>query len=151
MSNDNNLHELYRKTVLEHSRQPRNFRRIEHADQKAEGHNPLCGDKINLYLNLDNDHLADVAYEASGCAISLASASMMTEQMTGLEVAAARQHTDEVIAAFSDPDTELPGELTALGGVRAYPSRIRCALLPWRTLRAGLDAESATVNTESSD
>ncbi len=151
MSNSDKLRELYRETVLEHSRQPRNFRRIHNPDRTAEGHNPLCGDKICLYLNLDDNHLSDVAYEASGCAISLAAASMMTEQMAGLAVPEAGRQTDEVIAAFSDPEAELPGELAALGGVRAYPSRIRCALLPWRTLRAGLDAESATVNTESNN
>jgi len=150
MSEVDDLRELYRKTVLEHSRHPHNFRRLDSPDRSAEGHNPLCGDKIHLYLRLDGDRIDDLAYEASGCAISLASASIMSEQLRGFAEHDARQRADDVDAAFGSPnnDATLPGELAALANVRSYPSRVRCALLPWQTLRAALDEDSGAVSTE---
>ena len=143
------LTELYRHTVLSHSRDPHNCRRPSVYDHEAEGHNALCGDKIHVYLRLQDDALADVAYEASGCAISLASASMMSDAVTGRTVAATRQTIDDFITGLSGPQAgNLEGELAALGGVRDYPSRIRCATLPWQALRAALDAVQETVTTE---
>lgn len=143
------LTDLYRQTVLDHSRQPHNCRRPESFDREAEGHNALCGDKIHVYLRLQADALADVAYEASGCAISLASASMMSDAVIGKTVSATRQTIDDFMTGLSGPQAgKLDGELAALGGVRDYPSRIRCATLPWQTLRAALDAVQETVTTE---
>ena len=143
------LMDLYRKTVLDHSLQPHNCRRPETFDREAEGHNALCGDKVHVYLRLQADTLADVAYEASGCAISLASASMMSDAVAGKSVPAAHQTIDELMSGLSGPQPgKLHGELAALGGVRDYPSRIRCATLPWQTLRAALDAVEETVTTE---
>jgi len=150
MSRHDELHKLYRKTVLEHSRHPHNFRRLESPDRSAEGHNALCGDKIHLYLSLAGDRIDDLAFEATGCAISLASASIMSDQLRGLAENDVRRRVAEIDAAFGDAgnDSSLPGDMAALASVRSYPSRVRCALLPWRTLRAALDEEAATVSTE---
>ena len=143
------LTDLYRQTVLNHSRQPHNCRRPAVFDREAEGHNALCGDKIRVYLRLHDAALADVAYEASGCAIAMASASMMSDAVSGKSVAATRESIDDFMRGLSDPQAgKLEGELAALGGVREYPSRIRCATLPWQTLRAALDAVEETVTTE---
>ena len=150
MSESDDLRELYRQTVLEHSRNPHNFRRLDSPDRSAEGHNPLCGDKIHVYLNLEDDCIDDLAYEATGCAISLASASIMSDQLRGLDEQDARQRVEAVGTALGnrDADADLPGELAALASVRRYPSRVRCALLPWRTLRAALDEDTGAVSTE---
>lgn len=143
------LTDLYRQTVLNHSRHPHNCRRPAVFDREAEGHNALCGDKVHVYLRLQDDSLADVAWEASGCAISLASASMMSDAVTGRTVTATRQTIDDFMAGLSGSEAgKLQGELAALGGVRDYPSRIRCATLPWQALRAALDAVRETVTTE---
>lgn len=143
------LNPLYRDIVLDHSRNPRNFRRLEPADASAEGHNALCGDKITVYLRLADDRLADVAYEASGCAISLASASLMSEATRGRSRADALAAAGDFLAALAPGSRREPaGDLAALGGVRAYPSRVRCATLPWQTLKAALDGGTRTVTTE---
>ena len=143
------LLDLYRQIVLDHSRHPRNQRRPEHYDREAEGHNPLCGDKVRVYLRLRDGALEDVAFEASGCAICLASASLMTENVRCRPVAETRASIDQFDRALSTGGGEsLTGDLAALGGVSQYPSRIRCAMLPWKTLRAALDSSPATVTTE---
>jgi nitrogen fixation NifU-like protein len=143
------LGRLYRDQVLDHSRHPRNFRRIERAAARAEGHNPLCGDSVTVYLRLDGDRIADAAFEATGCAISMASASLMTEMIRGRTVAAARTAIRDTNAAFAGAEGAAPpDDLAALSGVRAYPSRVRCVLLPWRTLEAALGGEVAAVSTE---
>jgi nitrogen fixation NifU-like protein len=143
------LTDLYRQIVLDHSRHPRNQRRPERYDREAEGHNTLCGDKVRVYLQLKDDTLQDVAFEASGCAICLASASMMTEAVHAHSLAATRSSIDQFSRALATNGGEtLTGDLAALSGVSAYPSRIRCATLPWETLRAALDSSRATVNTE---
>lgn len=145
-----NLAGLYRETVLEHSRNPRNFRRPAAVDRQAEGHNTLCGDKVTVYLDLEGDRLADVCFEGAGCAISLASASLMTEALRGLDRAAAGAAVRDFLESFSGPAAPLPsGLLAALAGVRAYPSRIRCATLPWQTAAAALAGQAGTVSTES--
>jgi nitrogen fixation NifU-like protein len=143
-----NLPDLYRQIVLDHSRHPRNRRRPVQFDRQAEGHNPLCGDKVCVYLGLSGDALGDVSFEASGCAICLASASLMTECTRGLTVAAARAAAERFEQALTAGNNTLTGDLAALGGVSQYPSRIRCATLPWKTLRAALDASPAPVTTE---
>lgn len=140
---------LYREAVLDHSRHPRNFRRIEPSHACAEGNNPLCGDRIHVYLRFDGDRLTDAAFEATGCAISLASASMMTEAVRGRSIDEAREAIARAHALFADPATAVaPGELAALASVRNYPSRVRCALLPWRTLEAALGHSGKLVSTE---
>ena len=143
-----NVGDLYRQIVLDHSRRPRNQRRPLRFDRQAEGHNPLCGDKVCVYLGLKNNVLDDVAFEASGCAICLASASLMTECTRGLGVSEARAAAERFEQALTTGGSALTGDLAALGGVSQYPSRIRCATLPWKTLRAALDASPVTVTTE---
>ena len=151
MTDSEELRDLYRQTVLEHSRHPHNFRRLDTPDRSAEGHNQLCGDKIRLYVQMDGNRIDDLTYEATACAICLASASIMSEQLRGADERDARQRVADVGAALDSrsTDTTLTGDMAALAGVRSYPSRVRCALLPWRTLRAALDAETEAVSTES--
>lgn len=146
------LTDLYQEVILDHNRRPRNFRTIEPASRKQEGYNPLCGDRLTLYVALDGDRIADVAFEGSGCAISKASASLMTEALKGKTVAEAR----ELFERFHDmvtssPDTEAPdlGKLSVLSGVREYPTRVKCASLAWHTLKAAVSGETdAPVTTE---
>lgn len=142
------LQNLYRQIVLEHSRHPRNHRRPERYDREAEGHNPLCGDKVRVYLRTSNDTLVDVAFEASGCAICVASASLMSEATKGRAGPAVRAAIGQFESALASGGGTLSGELAALTGVSQYPARIRCATLPWRTLLAALDASLGTVTTE---
>lgn len=143
------LSRLYREAVLDHSQHPHNFRRIEDAQAQASGDNPLCGDRISVFLQLDDGQITDAAFEATGCAIMLASASMMTDVARGRPIDAARTAIAAAEALFTGVATHAPpGDLAALAGVRAYPSRIRCALLPWRTLLAAIDGAKAPVTTE---
>ena len=163
---DSELQSLYQRTVLEHCRSPRNFHALEHAHRTAQGFNPLCGDRVTVYLRQEGPPaatgaegkgaahkalLADVSFEAAGCAICLASASMMTELLKGVAEGEARQRAEQVLAAFA-PETEDGladlGDIVALGSVRAYPSRIRCVTLPWRTFTAALDGDTSAVSTE---
>jgi nitrogen fixation protein NifU and related proteins len=144
------LKALYHEIIVDHNRRPRNFRRIENATRTAEGYNPLCGDKLKLYVVIDDGIIADVAFEGSGCAISMASASLLTERLKG-------RSADEAEALFGnmhelltgrdeEADLEKLGKLAALAGVRAYPSRVKCATLSWHTLHAALHAqEQATT------
>lgn len=152
MTADGQLKDLYRDTVLRHSRAPHNLRRMESHQARAEGHNPLCGDHITVYLRMKGATIDDVAYEAEGCAISMASASMMTDVVAGRTPAEAGALAQAVAALLdgSPPGCEL-GEINALAGVRAYPARKRCAMLPWRTLEAALGGAAGTVTTESKD
>lgn len=144
---------LYRTAVLDHSRQPRNFRRVPDANRQATGHNPLCGDKVSLFIALgEDDVVRDAAFEATGCAISLASASMLCEQVRGRSGSAALQLAAKVAGMFARPPGPAPeGDIAALAGVREYPSRVRCALLPWRTLEAALRGEASPATTETGD
>lgn len=147
------LADLYRTAVLDHSRHPRNFRRLATANRQATGHNPLCGDKVTLYVELGGDDvIRDAAYEAAGCAISVASASMLSEQVRGRTARDALELAASVSGMFSDPPGGAPGgDLAALAGVRDYPSRVRCATLPWRTLEAALLGERGEATTETRD
>ena len=147
------LSELYQDVVMDHNRRPRNSRKLEGADRTAEGFNPLCGDKIELYLKMDGDVIADVGVQAAGCAISKASASMMTESIKGLS----EVDVERTIAAFramvtrkpgEDVDSEILGDLEILGGVSAFPVRIKCAVLSWHTLQAALNDRKDPVSTE---
>lgn len=149
------LRDLYREVILDHNRSPRNFGRLEPADGTAAGHNPLCGDQLNVTLRLDGDRLGDVRFDGQGCAISVASASLMTEAVKGKKLADVEQLYREVHALLTDqhytPPVDL-GKLMALSGVREFPVRVKCASLCWHTLHAALqsgrDAAPATVSTE---
>ena len=146
------LSDLYQEVILDHNKHPRNFGEIEGADRHAAGYNPLCGDRLAVYLNLDGDRITDVAFLGSGCAISKASASLMTDAVKGKTVAEAR----ELFARFhamitDDADAAAPegvGKLAVLAGVRDYPSRVKCASLAWHTLRAACDARHEPISTE---
>jgi len=145
------LKELYRDVIIDHNRRPRNFGRLEHPDAHAEGFNPLCGDRLDVYLTLDGDRIRDVRFEGKGCAISVASASLMTETMKGRTRAEAQRYFQEVhdllTRADFTPTLEL-GKLAALSGVREFPVRVKCASLCWHTLNAALASSSQPVSTE---
>lgn len=146
------LKDLYQEVIVDHNRSPRNFRRIDDPTCKLEGFNPLCGDRLTLYLKLAGDRISDISFDGSGCAISVASASLMTEALKGKTIAEAEQlfaSFHELLtsdAAAFDPARY--GKLAVLAGVRDYPSRVKCATLCWHTLHAALDGSAAPVSTE---
>lgn len=145
------LRELYQQVILDHHKKPRNFRKLSHANRHAEGFNPLCGDKINLYLEVEGGVVKDIAFEGSGCAISTASASMMTEALKGRTEAEARAIFDrfhELVVGNGTPEAANLGKLAVFSGVRDYPVRVKCAVLCWHTLKAALDGRKETVATE---
>jgi len=147
------LQELYQEVVLDHNRRPRNFKRPDYVNRTAEGFNPLCGDQVNVYLNVEDDVITDVGFEGVGCAISKASTSMMTESVKGRTTAEA----EEIFSTFramvtgkadDASDVELLGDLEVFQGVSQYPARIKCATLSWHALQAALDSSEETVATE---
>ncbi len=146
------LRELYQEVILDHSKKPRNKRRPETVYRKAEGHNPLCGDRVTVYVSVEDGEIRDVSFEGSGCAISTASASMMTEILRGKSVARARaifeRFHDLVTGRGDRPRDDELGKLAVFAGVRDFPIRVKCATLPWHTVRAALDTEDETVTTE---
>jgi nitrogen fixation NifU-like protein len=152
------LRELYQDIILDHGRHPRNFRPIEHPTHTAKGHNPLCGDRVTIYLSVDGDRIADVSFEGRGCAISTAAASLMTEILRGKSLAEARALFAQFHAKVTGGDAaELPEALAEdaerlepLTGVKSYPARVKCATLPWHAFEAALKAGLAgdTVKTE---
>jgi nitrogen fixation protein NifU and related proteins len=148
------LRDLYRDVILDHNRHPRNTGRLEHPDAQAEGHNPLCGDRLTLDVRLAGDRIDDVRFEARGCAISRASASLMSEAVKGKDRASVRRLFESVHALLTDPNatpaTDL-GKLAALSGVREFPARVKCASLCWHTLNAALEKSDATITTEVPD
>ncbi|HEY8507154.1 MAG TPA: SUF system NifU family Fe-S cluster assembly protein [Steroidobacteraceae bacterium] len=144
------LRDLYRDVILDHNRQPRNFGRLEQPDASAEGHNPLCGDRLSLSLRLNGDRVVDVRFEGQGCAISTASASLMTEAIKGKDRSAIAELFSKVHALLTQQSApaEGLGKLAALSGVREFPARVKCASLCWHTLNAALERSGATVSTE---
>lgn len=146
------LHDLYQEVILDHNRRPRNFRVIDPATRAQEGYNPLCGDRLTLYLTVADGRIADVAFQGSGCAISKASASLMTEAVKGKSVDEARALFEQFHQMItSPPGTPLAdlGKLSVLSGVRDFPTRVKCAGLAWHTLKAAVaDAPAAPVSTE---
>jgi nitrogen fixation protein NifU and related proteins len=145
------LRDLYRDVILDHNRKPRNFGRLEPADARAEGHNPLCGDRLTLSLRLAGDRIDEVRFEGQGCAISTASASLMTEAVKGKDRAAIDALFDKVHHLLTSHDASAPaelGKLAALSGVREFPARVKCASLCWHTLNAALRGDAAAVSTE---
>jgi nitrogen fixation protein NifU and related proteins len=144
------LNDLYQEVILDHNKRPRNFRAIAGASHHAEGFNPLCGDKLSLTLQVEAGTIADVAFEGSGCAISKASASMMTDAVKGKSVEEAQALFQRFHAMVTTPPAqpvENMGKLSALAGVREFPVRVKCASLAWHTLKAALDRKEA-VSTE---
>jgi nitrogen fixation NifU-like protein len=144
------LQDLYREVILDHNRRPRNFRTIE-GGRHHEGFNPLCGDRLTVYMTLEGGIVRDVAFEGQGCAISKASASLMTEALKGLTVEEARTRFAEFQAMITAPlEAPVPelGKLAVLAGVREFPTRVKCASLAWHTAKAVLDGAEAPVSTE---
>jgi nitrogen fixation protein NifU and related proteins len=148
------LNDLYRDVILDHNRQPRNFGRLEPADASVEGFNPMCGDRLTVRVRFDGDKIGDIRFEGQGCAISTASASLMTEAVKGRTRAEALELFDRVHRLLTDDAAsgEELGKLAALSGVRAYPARVKCASLCWHTLASALlsnDPQAApAVTTE---
>jgi nitrogen fixation NifU-like protein len=154
MSDD--LRDLYQEMILDHSKRPRNFKTLPAANRSAEGYNPLCGDRETVYLTLEGDVLQDVSFQGSGCAISTASASMMTERVKGMtrpQAEALFEKFHDLITSASGPKPGGPGleKLEVFSGVREYPVRIKCATLPWHTLKAALAGGQERVSTELSE
>lgn len=148
------MRELYQQLILDHGKRPKNFREIADASAAASGHNPLCGDKIRVFLKMEGDAIKDVSFQGQGCAISTASASLMTESLKGktkeeAEALFQRFHhlltEGEESGAAGGPDL---GKLEVFSGVREFPVRVKCATLPWHTLHAALQEPGATVSTE---
>ncbi len=144
------LSELYQEVILDHNKRPRNFRIIEAPSHHAEGYNPLCGDRLDLFVTVEGDRIADVAFQGSGCAISKASASLMTDALKGRTVEEARQLFERfhrMVTTPPDVAVEDLGKLSVFAGVREFPVRVKCASLAWHTLKAALDREEK-VTTE---
>ncbi|MBC7943978.1 MAG: SUF system NifU family Fe-S cluster assembly protein [Burkholderiales bacterium] len=145
------LRELYQEVIFDHNRKPRNFRKLDPADRLAEGFNPLCGDQITVYVKFDQGVISDVSFEGSGCAISTASASLMTEALKGKTEAEARALFENFHSAVTNhgcAKCEDLGKLEVLAGVAEYPSRVKCATLAWHTFTAALDQKDQPVTTE---
>jgi nitrogen fixation NifU-like protein len=147
----NELMDLYREVILDHNRNPRNFGSLEPADRVIRGVNPLCGDKMTLYLKLQDGSIEDIRFEGTGCAISVASSSLMTERVKGRTTDESLQLYEEVHQMLTTRDAE-PGEqmekLAALAGVREYPSRVKCASLAWHALKEALTGAVEKISTE---
>ncbi len=146
------LKDLYQEVIVDHNRSPRNFGKLENADRMLEGFNPLCGDRLMLYVNLDDDRITDISFDGSGCAISVASASLMTDAMKGKTIAEAeitfKNFHDLVTSDDADINFDTLGKLAALGGVRNYPTRVKCATLCWHTLHSTLEGNESPISTE---
>jgi nitrogen fixation protein NifU and related proteins len=147
------LRELYQEVILDHNRRPRNFRKLDCADRTCEGFNPLCGDRLTIFLDLEGDVIRDVSFEGSGCAISRASASMMTDALKGKTVAEAQALFERFHDLVTSDPQEAPatdglGKLAVFAGVREHPSRVKCATLSWHTLKAAVNGKDEEVSTE---
>jgi nitrogen fixation protein NifU and related proteins len=147
------INELYQQVILDHNRKPRNFKRLDDANREQEGYNPLCGDQLTLYLHLRDDVIQDIGFQGQGCAISKASASMMTAAVKGKtrrEVEMLFQEFHRMVKGDLDTETQPHhlGRLTILAGVREFPARVKCASLAWHTLRAALEGGAENVSTE---
>jgi len=143
------LRELYQETILDHYRQPRNFGRLSTANRKAVGYNPLCGDKLALYLQVEDGVILDASFEGDGCAISTASASLMTEKLKGKreeEVLSLLDKVHDMMTGTASADGL--GKLAVLAGVREFPQRVKCATLAWHTMKAALENAEEPVTTE---
>lgn len=149
------LRDLYQEVILDHNRHPRNFHELPGANRQAEGYNPLCGDQLKLFLKVEGDVIKDISFMGSGCAISKASASMMTENLLGKNLEEAKNifqgfHQMVTGEPHTSPNPEL-GKLAVFSGVCEYPSRIKCASLAWHTLNSAIENTGEVVNTEKDD
>jgi len=153
MSELRDVRDLYQDMILEHCKKPRNFRSLPQANRKAEGYNPLCGDHFTVFLQLENDELKDISFEGSGCAISKASASMMTASLKGKTKSQAQELFARFHRLVTSQATEAHdgvdiGKLVVFSGVSEFPVRVKCATLAWHTMLAALEEKSDTVSTE---
>lgn len=147
------LQELYRELILDHARSPRHFGKLDDTTHSAEGINPLCGDKLKLYFRVgDDDRIEDAAFEGSGCAISVASASLLTEAVIGLKSADALAYFEKVVGRMTGksevPEVDDLGKLAALEGVREFPSRVKCATLAWHAMNSAINDHDSAATTE---
>jgi nitrogen fixation protein NifU and related proteins len=145
------LRDLYQELILEHSKVPRNYRGMVEADHQAEGFNPLCGDRFTVYLHMDGDAIRDISFQGSGCAISKASASMMTQSLKGKTRGEAEnlfRKFHELVTGRGHPSEAEMGKLTVFSGVSEFPARVKCATLAWHTLQAALAGQQDAVSTE---
>ncbi len=147
------LRDLYQEVILEHSKAPRNFKKLANANHRAEGFNPLCGDRFTVYLDLEGDKVRDISFEGNGCAISKASASMMTQSVKGKTIAEAEQlfenfHRFVTTQNHAEGDSAEMGKLAVFSGVAEFPARVKCATLAWHTLQAALEGKQEPVTTE---
>jgi nitrogen fixation NifU-like protein len=148
------LRALYQEVIIDHGRHPRNFNKLEHPSCTQKGYNPLCGDRLTLYLHIDDNRIIDASFEGEGCAISMAASSLMTERIKNMSVTEARQLFTAFQSLVTQPEPpenirESLGKLSVLGGVRDFPVRIKCATLPWHALNACLDnIKTKVVSTE---
>lgn len=150
---DDELRELYQQVILDHNKSPRNFKKLENANHYAEGYNPLCGDRIDVYVKLNDDKIEDISFVGSGCAISKASASLMSTMVKGKTI----EEAEEIFEMFhhlitgkmdEEVNTDEVGKLAVFAGVREFPSRVKCASLAWHTLISALKEKNKTVTTE---
>ena len=147
------LRDLYQEVILDHHKKPRNFHKLENANRRADGYNPLCGDKLSVFIQIENGVVKDIGFVGTGCAISTASASMMTESLKGKteeEVRGIFGRFHQLVTNHSEnpPDPASLGKLAVFSGVREYPVRVKCATLAWHTMRAALEGTKETVATE---
>ena len=148
--NMNELQELYQQVIIDHNHNPRNFHEIKHPSHSAKGHNPLCGDKLDIFLIIKDDIISEVSFTGSGCAISKASSSLMTEALLGKTVIEAQELFDLVhnMVTNGKTDAEGIGKLAVLSGVHKFPVRVKCAILPWHTMKYALVKNTQTAITE---
>ena len=145
------IKDLYQEIIVDHNRNPRNFGIIDNADKIIEGFNPLCGDKLKLYLKTEGQNIADISFDGSGCAISVASASLMTDAMKGKSIKDAEllfNSFHELITNENGADGKSLGKLAVLAGVKDFPARVKCATLCWHTLHSAITGDKETVSTE---
>jgi len=145
------LKDLYQEVIVDHNRNPRNFGKLDNADKKLEGFNPLCGDRLTLYLKINDDQIDDISFDGAGCAISVASASLMTDAMKGKSIEEAESifnEFHELVTNEDEIDFDKMGKLAVLAGVRNYPTRVKCATLCWHTLNSALHGDETPVSTE---
>ena len=145
------IKDLYQEVIVDHNRSPRNFRVIADADKTMEGFNPLCGDKLKLYIKIDGQNISDIAFDGTGCAISVASASLMTDAMKGKSIDEAEtlfNNFHSLITTENEIDSDHLGKLAVLAGVKNFPARVKCASLCWHTLRSALIGDDKPVTTE---
>jgi nitrogen fixation NifU-like protein len=147
------LRDLYQELILDHTKHPKNFGRLENANCQADGYNPLCGDKVTVFLKVEDDVVEGISFQGSGCAISTASASMMTESLKGKTIAEAKTlfgqfHELLTGAANRLPDVDALGKLAVFSGVKEFPIRVKCATLAWHTMQAALNHQQQPVSTE---